>query len=51
MTELTRNELAIAGFNECLNFSLCSFDDITKRILKQNDNAAVEIANPKTLDF
>lgn len=51
LTELMRQELAFCGFSECLNFSLCSYDDITKNLKKESDNRAIEIANPKTLDF
>jgi len=51
MSELARVELAVAGFHECLNFSLCSTEEITKKMLKDKDELAIEIANPKTLDF
>ena len=49
--ELMRQELAFAGFAECLNFSLCARDDIGKKLLKEVDARAVEISNPKTQDF
>jgi phenylalanyl-tRNA synthetase beta chain len=51
MTELTRHELATAGFSECLNFALCSVEDLTTRLLRKTDPRMVEIANPKTADF
>lgn len=51
LTELTRVEIANAGFSECLNFALCSVEDLTNRLLKKNDEQMVEIANPKTIDF
>lgn len=51
MTELTRHELAAAGYTECLNFALCSIEDLTTRLLKPTDDKMVEIANPKTADF
>lgn len=51
LTELARAEMAAAGFSECLNFALCSVDDLTTRLLKKTDNKMVEIANPKSLDF
>ncbi len=35
----------------CLNFSLCAKDDLTKRLLRENDDKAVIISNPKTQDF
>lgn len=34
-----------------MNFSLCSRDDLTRNINKKECENAVEIANPKTLDF
>lgn len=51
LTELMRQELAFCGFTECLNFSLCSYDDITKNIKVKQVKNAIEIANPKSLDF
>lgn len=50
-SELMRQELAFAGFNECLNFSLCAKDDLGKRLLKDDDERAIVISNPKTQDF
>lgn len=46
-----RQELAFAGFAECLNFSLCARDDLGKRLLQPDDERAVVISNPKTQDF
>lgn len=46
-----RLELCSAGYKECLNFALCSKDDITKNLLKEEDPKAVIIQNPKTTDF
>lgn len=50
-TDLVRQELAAAGFAECLNFALCSIEDLTTRLLRKTDEHMVEIANPKTTDF
>lgn len=52
LTDQLRNELAQSGFTEALTFSLCSRDDISKR-LRQKDglNEAAQITNPKTLEF
>lgn len=50
-SELMRQELAFAGFTECLNFSLCAKDDLGKRLLRGDDERAVVISNPKTQDF
>lgn len=51
LTELVRHELAAAGYCECLNFALCSVEDLTTKMLKKSDEKMVEIANPKTIDF
>lgn len=51
ISELMRQELAFAGFTEALNFSLCSTDDITVNLRKKDDPRAIQISNPKTLDF
>lgn len=39
------------GFCEALNFSLCSKDDITTNLKIEEEKRAVEISNPKSLDF
>ena len=49
--ELMRAELAFSGFTECLNFSLCSKEDLGARLLQDEDQNAVVIGNPKTKDF
>ena len=51
MSDLIRQELAQSGYQECLNFVLCSIDEITKDILKNVDTENfVKIANPKIVD-
>merc|ERR1719502_2411918 len=35
LTDAIRMECAMAGFNECLNFGLCSFDDCFKNMKKE----------------
>lgn len=50
-SELMRQEMAFAGFTECLNFSLCAKDDLGKRLLREDDERAVVISNPKSQDF
>ncbi|CAK8683646.1 unnamed protein product [Clavelina lepadiformis] len=54
LSERVRIELAAAGFTEALTFSLCSRDDIGKKMRQEGgemERAAVHIANPKTLEF
>lgn len=51
-TDLLRAELAQAGYNECLTFSLVSLkDNYTNMRIDVNENEAVQISNPKTLEF
>lgn len=52
MTELLRIELAQSGFTEGLTFTLCSKDDVAKKMNKKIEEIpAVHIANPKTAEF
>nr|XP_002122110.1 phenylalanine--tRNA ligase beta subunit [Ciona intestinalis] len=54
MSERLRPELAGAGFTEVLTFSLCSSDDVGKKMRqvgKEMENLAVQISNPATLEF
>jgi phenylalanyl-tRNA synthetase beta chain len=52
LTELLRVELAQSGFTEGLTFTLCSRDDVAKKMNKIiEDIPAVHIANPKTAEF
>jgi len=51
LTDLLRGEMAQAGYTEALTFSLCSRDDISKKIRKDLAKDVVHIGNPKTLEF
>lgn len=52
LTEQLREQVAQAGFTEALTFTLCSRDDVARKLNKCIDNMpAVHIANPKTLEF
>lgn len=52
LTEQLREQVAQAGFTEALTFTLCSRDDVARKLNKLIDNIpAVHIANPKTLEF
>lgn len=51
LTDLLRAEIAQAGFIEIMTFALISFDENYDKLRRERDNLAVEISNPKTLDF
>ncbi|ESO08762.1 hypothetical protein HELRODRAFT_109800 [Helobdella robusta] len=52
LTDLLRENIAFAGFTECLTFALCSRDDVGEKLRKKiEDIPAVHISNPKTLEF
>lgn len=47
-----RFELARCGYTECLTFNLCSKEDIADKLGKKYvKDSAVELANPKTIEF
>jgi len=50
-TDLLRQEIAQHGYSECLTQSLCSFQEQYEYLNKPNDNSAVVIANPASLEF
>ncbi|EDW80772.1 uncharacterized protein Dwil_GK11710 [Drosophila willistoni] len=52
LTEQLREQVAQAGFTEALTFTLCSRDDIARKLNKSIDSmSVVHIGNPKTLEF
>ncbi|KAK9505144.1 hypothetical protein O3M35_009265 [Rhynocoris fuscipes] len=52
LTNQLRLEIAHAGFSEILSFTLCSREDIsTKLKIPYEETKAVEISNPKTIEF
>ncbi|XP_003745526.1 phenylalanine--tRNA ligase beta subunit [Galendromus occidentalis] len=52
LTDQLRESLAQSGFTEVLTFSLCSTEDISKKLRKANGHEnAVKVSNPKTLEF
>ena len=52
LADQLRFELARCGYTECLTFNLCSKEDIGDRLgSKYVDGSAVELANPKTIEF
>lgn len=52
LTEQLRIELAQSGFTEGLTFTLCSRDDVSKKMNRKIEEIpAVHISNPKTAEF
>lgn len=52
LTEQLRVELAQSGFTEGLTFTLCSRDDVAKKMNRKIEEIpAVHISNPKTAEF
>lgn len=52
LTEQLREQVAQAGFTEALTFTLCSRDDVARKLNRSIDEMpAVHISNPKTLEF
>lgn len=51
LTDLLRQEVAMAGFTEVLTLSLCSRDETFKLLNRKDDGSAIGIANPQTQEF
>ncbi|KNH05302.1 phenylalanyl-tRNA synthetase beta subunit [Perkinsela sp. CCAP 1560/4] len=52
VAKLLRNELAFAGYNEILPFSLCAHEEAFQNCLRTDyGNTVVRIENPKTREF
>lgn len=52
LSDLLKLDVAFAGFTEALAFSLCSRDDISSKLNReQGCDEAVHIGNPKTAEF
>ena len=52
LSDQLRFELARCGYTECLTFTLCSKEDVGDKLGKKYlDGSAVELANPKTIEF
>ena len=51
MTEKMRLELAFAGYTEALTLSLCARAENFEMLNQPDDNSAVVIGNPKTIEF
>jgi len=52
LTDMLRENVAMAGFTEVLTFALCSRDDVADKMGRKIEECnAVHIDNPKTLEF
>jgi phenylalanyl-tRNA synthetase beta chain len=51
LTEHLRQEIAKAGYKECLNFALNNMKENTTNLNLTDDSHVVTIANSKTIDF
>ncbi|RNC61879.1 putative mitochondrial phenylalanyl-tRNA synthetase [Trypanosoma cruzi] len=51
LSHLLRIEMANAGYTELLTFSLCSRDEAFAHLNREDDDVAVHIANPRTMEF
>lgn len=53
LTEQLREQVAQSGFTEALTFTLCSRDDLGRKMNRDNVDTlpVVHISNPKTLEF
>lgn len=51
VSHLIRQELAFSGYTELLTFSLCSHDDAFLYLQREDENVAVHIEKPKTVEF
>lgn len=51
LSHLLRIEMANAGYTELLTFSLCSRDEAFAHLNREDNDVAVHIANPQTVEF
>jgi phenylalanyl-tRNA synthetase beta chain len=51
LTEQMRQEMSGAGFSEAMTFALCSKNDLTHLLRRENDPFIVNVGNPKSNDF
>jgi len=51
VTDLLRHEIAMSGYSEVLTMALCSREENYKLLGRPDDNLAVTLANPKTIEF
>ncbi|KNE62341.1 phenylalanine-tRNA ligase, beta subunit [Allomyces macrogynus ATCC 38327] len=51
LSDQIRRELALAGFSEVLPLTLCSHDENFAHLRQPDNGLAVELANPKTVEY
>ncbi|KAI8140510.1 beta subunit of phenylalanyl-tRNA synthetase [Fennellomyces sp. T-0311] len=51
LSDHARRELAMAGFTEVAPLILCSHDENFKFLNRKDDNTAIQLANPKTIEY
>lgn len=52
LSDQIRFEIANAGYTEVLNFALCSEEDVSTKLRRDDGlKTAVRISNPKTVEF
>eukprot|EP01119_Soliformovum_irregulare_P008348 TRINITY_DN21470_c0_g1_i1.p1 TRINITY_DN21470_c0_g1~~TRINITY_DN21470_c0_g1_i1.p1 ORF type:complete len:606 (-),score=193.72 TRINITY_DN21470_c0_g1_i1:249-2066(-) len=51
ISDALRSESAAAGFSEVLSLALCSEEETFGDLNRPNNNSAVKLANPKTIEF
>jgi phenylalanyl-tRNA synthetase beta chain len=51
LSDLVRRELALMTFSEVLPLTLCSHDENFSLLRRKDDHSAVELANPKTIEY
>jgi phenylalanyl-tRNA synthetase beta chain len=51
VSNMVREEMAIAGYNETLTFALCSAADMTTSFNREVDPLMVRVGNPKNYQF
>lgn len=51
LTDALRLNVAMCGWSEILNFSLCSMNDVSFGLQKYDASNLVKITNPKTMEF
>jgi len=51
LSDLLRQEIALAGYTEVLNLALCSRDETFTMLNRVDNGSAVSLANPQTFEF
>jgi phenylalanyl-tRNA synthetase beta chain len=51
VSDIVRREVAMSGWSEVMPLTLCSHDENFAYLNKKDDDSAVQLANPKTLEY